>query len=299
MRPVPGLHVRVFRVLAIFLAFLLAAASAGVVEAQMRIEGLAGTPPPQLLIFIVRGQGVATPLVAFQERARTAVEAHMHARVLSMDETLTRGGADFQNTLANCRGEPVCLSKLVGKVDAKYLLVISATELGDTRIVGSRLIDLGALVVVGEAVDEVGDTGNVLDAIGDRIKASIPADMWDPFGTLTITSNEPGAQLRVNGRTVGLSPAKPLGYLTPGEYKVEAEKQGFKIASGTFVVVRNKTTEAAMVLEEADGGGLHWGVWVGIGAAVVAGAVTAAVLVSSSGGEDPTFCSSPNPNLCP
>lgn len=285
---------------ALLLGSVLAIGATGATAyAQIRIEGLASTPAPQLLIFIVRGQGVVTPLVAFQERARTAVETHMHVRVLSMDETLSRGGAEFQNTLANCRGEPVCLSKLVGKVDAKYLLVITANELGETRIVGSRLIDLGALSVLGEAVDEVPETSNVLDAIGDRIRASIPADMWDPFGTLTITANEPGAQLRVNGRIIGLSPAKPLGYLTPGEYKVEAEKQGFKIASASFAVERNKTTEAKLQLEEADSEGLHWGVWVGIGAAVVAGAVTAGVLVMSSGGEDPTFCTSPNASTCP
>jgi hypothetical protein len=237
-------------------------------------------------------------LVAFQERARAEVEAHMHVRVLSMDETLARGGAEFQNALADCRGEPRCLSRLVGKVDAKYLLVITATVLGDTRIVGSRLIDLSALVVLGEAVDEVAPSSNVLDSVPVRIKASIPAELWDPFGSLTIAVNEPGAQLSVNGRPVGLSPIRPLGYLTPGEYKIDATKEGFKPAQATAVIERLKPAQVSLTLEEVDSGGSSWILWAGLGLLVVAGAATAGAIALSGDGGDPTFCTATRPELC-
>lgn len=288
---------------AIFASILLSVAAQSARAQQnpapTRIDGLSARNPDQLLIFTVRGQGMLTPLVAFQERARAEVEAHMHVRVLSMDETLARGGAEFQNALAACRGEPQCLSKLVGKVDAKYLLVITANVLGDTRIVGSRLIDLAALTVLGEAVDEVGASSNVLDAIPARIKASIPADLWDPFGSLAIQVSEPGAQVRVNGRPAGISPIPPLQYLIPGVYKVEAERAGFKPATATATVERLKPAQVTLALEEAESESSSWILWVGIGAVVIAGAAAATAVALSADSGDPTFCSSPRADLCP
>jgi hypothetical protein len=268
-------------------------------RAQSRIEGLATQPAEPLLIFTVRGQGVGTPLVAFQERARAEVEAHMHVRVLSMDEMLARGGAEFQNALADCRGEPKCLSRLVGKVDAKYLLMITATVLGDTRIVGSRLIDLANLTVIGEAVDEVAADSNVLETVPVRIKASIPAQLWDPFGSLTINVSEPGAQISVNGRPVGLSPISALGYLTPGDYKVDAIKEGFKPAQAMARIERLKPTQIALKLEEVEGESSSWIIWVGLGALVIAGGAIAGAVVFGRDPGDPMFCSATSPDLCP
>lgn len=269
-------------------------------RAEMRVDGLSADVPKKVLIFTVRGEGVVTPLIAFQERARATVEGHMNARVLSMDETLAKGGIAFQKRLADCRGEPKCLSELVGKVDAAYLLVLTARLAGDLRLVGSRLVDLRSLSVLGEAVDEVPSDKNVLDVVPDRIRASVPAELWDPFGTLAIDVAEPGAQLRINGRIVGMSPMSPLGYLMPGEYRVEAVKDGFTPASATALIERGreaKLTLTPAALEKEGGSGWLW--WAGLGAVVVAGAATAAVLTLGAGGEAPTFCSAVDPSRCP
>lgn len=268
-------------------------------RAQARVDGLSRDPPAKLAIFIVRGEGVQTPFVAFQERTRATVEAHMHARLISMDETLAAGGPAFQRKLADCRGEPRCLSKLVGAVDAKYLLVITASLVGELRLVGSRLIDLTALKVLGEAVDEVPASKSYLDVLPDRIHASIPAEMWDPFGVLAIAVNEPAAQIRVNGRIVGMSPLEALGYLTPGEYRIEATKEGFVPASLPAKIERAKTTNVGLELAPAVAeSASSWWIWAGAGAVLVAGAVTAFVLIRNSGGHDPTFCSAVSPASC-
>jgi hypothetical protein len=266
----------------------------------MRVDGLSGERPPQLLIFTVRGEGVLTPLIAFQERARASVEPHMNVRVISMDETLAKGGAAFQKRLQDCRGEPQCLSALVGKVDAKYLLVLTANLVGDLRIVGSRLIDLSTLTVLGEAVDEVPSDKNVLDVLPDRIKSSIPAQLWDPFGGLSIAVNQAGAQILVNGRIVGMSPMARLGYLMPGDYKVEAAKDGFTSAASATKIERGQESKVDLQLAEtAQAGSSSWLIWAGVGAAVAAGAAVVAVLALSSGGGDPAFCSAVDPAECP
>jgi hypothetical protein len=269
-------------------------------QAQTKIDGLSKEQPSKLLIFTVRGEGVTTPFISFQERTRSAIEPHVNARVISMDETLEAAGAAFQKKLAGCRGEPECLKKLVGTVDAKYLLVVTASLVGELRIVGSRLIDLGELKVLGEAVDEVPQSKSFLDVLPDRIHASIPESMWDPFGTLAIEVSQPGAQISIDGRVVGMSPIAKLGYLTPGDYRVEASKDGFLAVSEMTKIERAKESAMRMTLAEIPKeGGSSWMIWAGVGLLVaVAGAATAIVLVHNAGQKDPTFCSSVPPTSC-
>lgn len=297
----PNVAVRSRAARALLGAALAACFTPSAARAEMRIDGLSPERPTQLLIFTVRGAGVLTPLVAFQERARAEVEAHMNVRVLSLDETLAKGGAAFQKRLAECRGEPPCLSALVGKVDAKFLLVLTASLVGELRLVGSRLVDLGTLTVLGEAVDEVPSDQGVLDVLPDRIRSSIPAHLWDPFGAVAINVSEPGAQLRVNGRIVGMSPMARLGYLMPGEYRIEVAKEGFLPSSSVVKVERGGEVKLDLTLAEAPRPDTDssWWIWAGAGAAVVAGAAVAAGVVLSSGGGDPTFCSAVDPSACP
>lgn len=272
----------------------------GVARADVRIDGLSAEPPAKVLIFIVRGPGVPTPFISFQERARGVVEEHMHVRVISMDETLAAGGAAFQKQLAACRGDPRCLSKLVGAVDAKYLLVITATLVERAQILGSRLVDLAGPAVLGEAADEVPADRTFLDAIPDRIQASVPAAMWDPFGALSISVEPAGAQVAINGLVVGMAPMRALGFLTPGEYKVEATKDGFVAASALARVDRGDQADVTLHLAELPHeAGSRWWVWAGAGLVAVAGAATAFAVLHGSSKTDPTFCSAVSRSSCP
>lgn len=286
-----------------WLAALFAAGLPAVAQAQTRVPGLAGVEPERMTILTIRAGRALPPLVAFQERARQTVEAHVHAEVVSMDELLTRKGS-LQKELAGCKGDPRCFSRLLtGTVDARYLLVLTASNQDDLRLLGARLIDLKSLSVLGEAVDELGPRQSFLDAIPARIQASVPKDRWDPFGQLQIDLNEPGAQVRVNERIIGLSPVPRLGFLLPGTYQVVATKDGWTSASGTANVERNGQAAVQLNLQalarpEEEGGALPW--ILGVGGVLVVGAAVAAVVVATSGEEvDPSFCSARSPELCP
>lgn len=268
--------------------------------AQIRVDALAPRPPFRISIFTVRGGGVTIPLVAFQEWARQAVEEHMHAEIVPMDEMLARGGAALTQRMTACQGDPRCFKQVIGRaVDARYLLVLTASVLGDTRLLGARLLDLKKLRIVGEAIDELEPNQSFLDAIQPRVRASVPKRRWDPFGELRIVA-ESGAQISVNGRIVGMSPIAPMPYLLPGKYEVVAEKRGYTTGRATTEVKRGASVEAKLDLvalappEEAP----TWYWWAGgAGAAVVTGVVVTAVLLSSGGGE-PTFCTAPDASLC-
>lgn len=274
------------------------ASLAGGVSAQVRILELSGTKPDRISIYTVRGEGVTTPLISFQERARREVEAHMHAEIVSMDETLARGGPELQRRLAACQGEPKCFAGLLSAVDARYLLLITASLLGDMRLVGARLLDLEALTIVGEAIDTIPDDQAFLTAIPERIRASVPAERWDPFGSLDVETSQPGARVTVNGRTVGLGPALSLSHLLPGSYAVAASKEGFEPAALDVEVARGGAARASLRLDPIaapeSGGGWWW--WVALGAAAIGGAVAAGVVLGSGG--ETSFCSGPTAESC-
>lgn len=275
----------------------------GPAVAQTRVPGLAPVEPDRVTILTIRVGRALPPLVAFQERARQTVEAHLHAEIVSMDELLTRKGS-LQKELAQCKGDPRCFARLLsGTIDARYLLVLTASNQDDLRLLGARLIDLKTLSVVGEAVDELGQKQTFLDAIPARIQASVPKDRWDPFGQLQIDINEPGAQVRINERIVGLSPVGKLGFLLPGTYQVAVSKEGWSSANGSANVERNGQAALQLNLQalarpEDEGSVWPWVLGIG-GALVVGAAVTAAVVVSSGEDVDPSFCSARDPALCP
>lgn len=267
--------------------------------APIRVDGLNATPRDRISIYTVRGAGVSTPLIAFQERARRLLEAHMHVEIVSMRESLVRGGADLNKQLAACKAEPVCYSKLLGRtVDTRYLLVLTATRLDEIRLAGARLLDLKGLRVLGESIDEVPINRTILDAIDARVEACVPKTRWEPFGGLEIQAGQPGAQVQVQGRAVGMTPMRDIGFLLPGTYQVEVRKLGFIPAKGEFKVRQGEITHAALDLAAVpEAASSRWWLWAGAGVAVVGAAVLGAVLVGGSGG-DPTFCSAPDPAAC-
>ena len=281
---------------ALLVSFALTPGTAG---AQVKVTGLSPTPPDRIAIYTVRGPGVTVPYIAFQERARRTVEAYMHAELVSMDEALSRGGPDLSKRLGACRGDPHCFAEqLTGAVDARYLLLISASRVGDARLVGARLLDLEQRRTVGESIDEVPANRRYSDVVPNRIRRSVPAERWKPFGQLSIDVNPSGAQISIDGRIVGLSPMQTIKNLLPGRYRLSAEKTGYRPAQATIEVVRRRRVQAGLSLEKLpESDNTMWWVIGGVSVAAIAAAVTVGVVLSRDA-EDPGFCSAPDPASC-
>jgi hypothetical protein len=264
---------------------------------ELRIDGLASRPPDPILVFVLRGDGVKTPLLVLQERARQALEQHLNARVVSAEEAFVGGGSEFQQKLAECRADDRCYARLVGTVEANYLLVMTARKLGELVLLGARFLDLRAVRALGNAADPVPAGTDLPDAIEARIRAAIPPEMWDPFGRLHITSDLEGAEIAINGRLVGVTPLPPIGHLLPGIYRLAAAR-GDARQEASARVVRGEEATATLVLtppkvEETSNA---WLWWVVAGVAVVGAGVGIAAI--ASGGGSPTFCSAVEKSLC-
>ena len=66
-----------------------------------------------------------------------------------------------------------------------------------------------------------------------------------PAGTLIVHTAEPGVRIRLNGITVGTTPANGALklQLRPGRYALVAEKEGYQAALSEVVVIAKQTTE--------------------------------------------------------
>lgn len=266
-------------------------------EGDLRVDGLGGRAPERILVLVVRGEGINVPAVSFQEVARHAIEEHMHARVVSLEEAFVRGGESLQQRLAECKGADSCYARLAGSVEAAYLLVITASHVGSFDVVGARLLDLGMVSPIGNAVDPVPLDADILGVVPDRIRAAVPPAMWDPFGGLVVRADQPGAEISVNNKIVGVTPLDRIAFLLPGNYKVAAQKAGFVRSESEVLVERGADAQVGLTLVPEEGEGLAWWVWALIGGAVVGGAA-AAIGVAAGNGERYSLCSATDPTLC-
>lgn len=263
-----------------------------VAQADLRIDVATGRPPERILVFVVRGEGVDIPVVTFQDEARRTLEDHLHARVVSMEEAFVRGGAELQTKLAECRGEDACYARLAAPVEATYLLVLTASRVSDLSFVGARLLDLGVVQPIGNAIDPLQPGETMLDVVADRIRGAVPPAMWDPFGTLLVNAPD-GAEISINGKVIGVAPLDRIGWMVPGGYRVGAGKAGFKPNETRAEIVRGEETSVSIELEPEDSGS-SWILWTAIGAAILGGAAAAVVLATRDPGEPVLVSCEPN-----
>ncbi len=265
-------------------------------DGPLRIDGLASRAPDRILVFVVRSDGIEIPVVSFLDVVRRTIDAHMHARVVSMEEAFVRAGDSLQRRLAECKGDDGCYARLAGSVEARYLLVVSATRVGELEVVGARMLDLSAVAPIGNAIDPLAPGMDMLEALPSRIQAAVPADLWDPFGAIVVRVDQPGAEVTVNGKVIGVTPFDKIGFLLPATYRVTAAKAGFVRAEAETTVLRGEDAQLAFTMVEEDNELMPWWAWTLIGVGVAAGAGLGIGLAVSGGG--PTaVCSVPASNV--
>ncbi len=120
--------------------------------------------------------------------------------------------------------------------------------------------------------------------------AVVEADLMAMFGVLRVQSDPPGATVLLDGRAVGVSPFE--GDVEPGQRVLTVTARGFAPHRSEVALVRGEVSAHRVVLvpapalaEQPVGGDPwygRWWVWAAAGA-VVAGTVTAAIVLSADG----------------
>lgn len=266
-------------------------------QAVLRVDGLVSRTPDRVLVFVVRDDALDVAVSALHDVVRRTIDEHMFARVVSTEESFVAVTEDLQKKLRECKGNDGCFARLAGSVDARYLLVVTANRVGELDVVGVRVLDLAAVAPIGSAVDPLPPGMDVLEALPARIQAAVPADLWDPYGALVVRVDQPGAEVTVNSKVVGVTPFEKVGYLLPATYRVSVSKRGFVRGEAEVLVTRGEDAMVAFTLEEEDDALMPWWAWTLIGVGVAAGAGVGIGLAASAGGAV-ELCSSPDPAAC-
>ncbi len=97
-------------------------------------------------------------------------------------------------------------------------------------------------------------------------------------GTLQVDSSVAGAEVLVDGRSVGMVPAEVS--LAPGNHQIQVRHPKFKTNNSRVLVEARLTRTIHVDLERRPSVWRKWWFWVSIGAATVAGATLAVILTT-------------------
>ena len=146
-------------------------------------------------------------------------------------------------------------------------------------------IDAASGRVTGTPISAVLSAGSIdKDKIDGWMRRLYPPEVFNRFGTITITANVEGAVISINGKVVGETPLDgPLKMPALKSYRVQLTKAGRVPFAARIDVVPDSTVEVNAELPEAQVATpwyKRWYPWAILGAVVAGGAIGAAVYVT-------------------
>lgn len=175
----------------------------------------------------------------FSDRLAELLRAKSMAQVLSVQDCRRMLGAGMDAMVAQCKEDPACFAKLGRKLGASEVLFVGMTEFGTVLVNLSRFQVSPPQLV--SSVDMDIQLGEALPKlrIYQLLRKLYPDDFFRRYGTLEVTSNQPGAAVRLDRRLVGQTPLNPLQLEAPRKYELNVVKPGFVPFSATVDLAPN------------------------------------------------------------
>lgn len=188
-----------------------------------------------------------------------------------------------------------CLSRLEQRTGAQWALQTVVVAIGSSYDLAFTILETFGGGVVAQSNGRC-DVCN-FDDVSKKVSASVEQlleqarSYVDSRAWLVIETKPPGAEIQINGVTIGTAPLRRL--MLPGQYKVRAsraalyEEQPIELTAGDRKSLRLKlrlTMPAAMptLLDEQASKTRHWLAWSLVGGAALVGASGAALWASSA-----------------
>ncbi len=168
---------------------------------------------------------------------------------------------DIRNMLAfqadkrmvGCESDVKCLVEIGGALGVEYLVAGTVGKLGGTYLLSLRLIHIERAKVEGSAsVNADGLDKEMIDEMGRAVRRLTRALRRGRSGFVSVTSNEEGARVMLDGKLVGATPL-PLLKVPGGLHDVELEKEGFVTWAGEVQVAPGEQAPVhAMMVPSGD-----------------------------------------------
>jgi hypothetical protein len=212
-------------------------------------------------------------------------------QTLAQSEIVALLGVERTKVMLGC-AEDACMSEVAGAADADRVVAGSLTLLERTALLTVRYVDAKKARTLGRTTATLLDAtqAELVDAARRLAHEAVTGEKLDTTGTIRIRVDRKGADVTLDGRSLGESPIAGPQRLQEGPHTVTLQKIGFVRWSTTVGVTagREATVDAELVplqlLTEAPRSRLWtWG-WAssGVAAAGVAGGIAFGSMARSS-----------------
>jgi hypothetical protein len=212
--------------------------------------------------------------------------------VISQGEILALLGLDRTRQMLGCTDEQGCGGEIAGALDADRLIAGSLTLLERTALLTVRFIDAkkGRTLSRTTATLLEPTQAELVDATRRLAHEAVTGQKLDTTGTIRINVSRTGADVTLDGRSLGDSPVSGVQRVLEGPHSVTVQKPGYirwsttlAVAAGQDVKVDAELIPLQLIGEAARSRLWTWG-WVSTGVAVAsatAGTVFGRMAVAS------------------
>jgi hypothetical protein len=225
--------------------------------------------------------GAAHPELArvLSDAAARGAQGTPGLTVLGQGEIAALLGLERTRQMLGCTEDQGCASELSSAVNADRLISGSLTLLERTALVTVRFIDVRKNQTLGRTTATLLDAtqAELVDAARRLTHEAVTGLRLDTSATIRIQVSRAGAEVTLDGRSLGASPVPAAQRVLEGPHTVTVQKTGFvrwsttlAARAGQELTVDAELVPLALLGESARSRLWTWG-WVSAGVAVAAG----------------------------
>lgn len=135
----------------------------------------------------------------------------------------------LEQTRQQCTGQAdaACLAEIGGALGVEFLVYGEVSRLGGPFNLSLVLLDIGRAEAVSRARAQVAGASALLEETARATRALVQPLLTDKTGFLVVDVREPGAEVSVDGRLLGVTPLPGRLELPMGPHEVRVDKEGF------------------------------------------------------------------------
>lgn len=160
----------------------------------------------------------------------------------------------LEETRQQCSGDAdaSCMAEIGGALGVDYLVYGSIARIAGTYNLSLVLLDIARAEAANRVSRKITDPRELLGQTEAATKLLVRPLLADKKGFLVVNVEEPGAQVTVDGRLVGVTPLPGRLELSMGAHEVLVEKSGFLTFARTIDVAPNQASVETVTLVPSD-----------------------------------------------
>lgn len=226
------------RCLLVSVALLAASATPAVSSAQGRVP---------IAVMDLSGRGVDQAAAAALTTEVSNTLAQLRVFQVITREDIKRM-LQLEQTKQQCTGEvdASCMAEIGGALGVDYLVYGDVSKIAEVYSVSLVLLDISRAQAANRASRKITEAGLLLSEAAQATKLLVQPLLADKKGYLVLDVREAGAEVKVDGRLVGVSPLPGRLEVAMGAHDVLIEKEGFLAYAKTVDVPPNQAVVEAV-----------------------------------------------------